>query len=360
MKAAVCRNFGDPLRIEEVTLRSPQSDEVLVSLAACAICHSDISFIDGAWGGSLPAIYGHEASGYISAIGSGIVDYTVGTPVIVTLIRSCGNCLSCISGSPSTCETPYDRMTQSPLRDKDGKPIEHGLSTAAFAEHVLVHKSQIHAIPNDISLDSACLLSCGVITGFGAITNSSKMIPGANVAVIGAGGVGLNSIQGAAIRGASRIIVVDLDFERLEHAKEFGATHCIKASDTMHREIRKITSGRGVDYAYITVGSIEAYEKAAKYLAPMGEIVAVGMPPSSETARWSPVNLAYQGQIIRGSKMGNAVLQRDIPYLVDLYHQKRLKLDELISGRFTLENINEAITEVKEGKVRRNVIVFEN
>ena len=356
MKAAVCHEFGTGLRIEEARLREPRDDEVLVDIHACAICHSDISYMDGYWGGALPAIYGHEAAGLVVATGPSVRDCKTGDPVLVTLIRSCSSCLSCAAGSPATCETPYDRLEQSPLTDMKGRKIEQGLATAAFAEQVLVHKSQVQQIDNDIPMDSACLLSCGVITGFGAVANTSEMRPGADVAVVGAGGVGLNSIQGARICGASRIIAVDLDQSRLDQAVEFGATHTVLAGDKMHRNIRALTEGRGVDYAYITVGLTTAYEQAPKYIAPMGEIIVVGMPPLGEKAHWTPVNLAFMGQRIKGSSMGSTVLERDVPYLCELYRQKRLKLDELVSGRFALEDINEAIAEVRAGAARRHVI----
>ncbi len=358
MKAAVCREFGGPLTIEEVSLRETSKGEVLVKILACAVCHSDISFMEGDWGGSLPAVYGHEAAGEILEVGEGVANYRVGDKVLVTLIRSCSECISCKKHSPATCEEPYDRFDQSPIIGKDGT-FEHGLSTGAFAEMALVHYSQIQKLPTDVSPTVASLLSCGVITGFGAVKNTAQMVKGSSVAVVGVGGVGLNSIQGARICGADKIIAVDIDTTRLEQAREFGATDFVLANQTSHRAIRKMTGGRGVDYTFITVGAGIAYNTSFKYLAPKGEVIAVGMPPSDLVAKWSPVNLAYMGQTIRGSKMGDTVLERDIPYLIELYKKGELLLDELITGTFPLTQINEAIEEVKLGKVRRNVIVFE-
>lgn len=358
MKAAVCREFGGPLSIEEITLRETRKDEVLVKILACAVCHSDISFMEGAWGGALPAVYGHEAAGEIIEVGTGVQNYQIGDKVLVTLIRSCSNCISCKKQAPVTCEEPYDRLAQSPIKGVDG-PFEHGLSTGAFAEMALVHHSQIHKVPADLSPVVASLLSCGVITGFGAVQNTAQMEKGSTVAVVGVGGVGLNSIQGARICGADKIIAVDIDEKKLEQAREFGATDVVLADKITHRTIRKLTGGRGVDYTFITVGAGIAYNTAFKYLAPKGEVIAVGMPPSDVIANWVPVNLAYMGQSIRGSKMGDTVLERDIPYLIDLYEKDELLLDQLVTGTFTLDQINEAIEEVKLGKVRRNVIVFE-
>ena len=357
MKAAVCHEFGAPLSIEDIPEPAPGPGQVVVSIAACAICHSDVLFMEGAWGGCLPAVYGHEAAGYISSVGPGVTNYQPGDAVLVTLLRACGSCGSCLAVSPGTCEDPYDRYLDSPLRTDDGKIIEHGLSTGAFAEKALVHCSQIYPIPDDLAIEVACLLSCGVITGFGAVANG-RTGPGSSVAVIGTGGVGLNSIQGAAICGATTIIAVDIDRDKLETAVGFGATHAVMVGEATHREVRSITNGRGVDSVYVTVGAISAYQQARKCIAPRGELVAVGMPPVGATSTWEPMSLAFFGHTIRGSKMGETVLARDIPALIGLYRQGRLKLDELVSNCYALEDINEAVAEVRRGNVLRNVIKF--
>ncbi|HBN30450.1 MAG TPA: zinc-binding dehydrogenase, partial [Rhodobacteraceae bacterium] len=244
MKAAVCHAFGEPLKIEEVNLRPPLKGEVEVKIAACAICHSDILFAEGAWGGTLPAVYGHEAAGTVVAIGEGVTGLEIGDTVLATLLRSCGHCATCGGGHPAICETKYDRA-HGPLTTLDGGVLEHGLDTGAFAERCVVDQSQVVKIPNDIPMESACLLSCGVITGVGAATNTAQIRPGANVVVIGAGGVGLNAIQGAAICGAAKIIAVDLSQEKLDTAMEFGATHGILASsDKPYRAVKALTGGR--------------------------------------------------------------------------------------------------------------------
>ena len=200
-KAAVCRAFGAPLTVETVELAEPGPGEVLIRTAACAICHSDIFYVDGAWGGDLPAVYGHEAAGVIEAVGPGVTRLKVGDHVAATLIRNCGFCPACTEGAPVFCEEvfPLDRL--SPLHDSAGKPIVHGLRTGAFAEHMVVDQSQAVAIPNDMPLDSAALIACGVLTGMGAVVNTAGVKPGSSVVVIGCGGVGLNSIQGARLAG---------------------------------------------------------------------------------------------------------------------------------------------------------------
>lgn len=359
MKAAVCREFGKPLVIEEVNLRAPKAGEVEVKLAACAICHSDILYAEGAWGGTLPAVYGHEAAGHVTAVGDGVTGYAVGDTVLVTLIHSCGHCIPCNHGQPARCETGVDR-DHGPLSTADGGALHYGLQTAAFAEKVVVHASQLAAIPADIPMASASLLSCGVITGVGAATNTAKIRPGSSVVVIGAGGVGLNAIQGAAICGASRIIAVDLSQDKLDAAKEFGATDGVLASvEKPHRVVKELNGGRGVDYVLVAVGAVAAYQSAPQYLCRGGMLVMVGMPPSGAEVHYEPVNIAASSHVIAGSNMGDTNLRRDIPYLVDLYRQGRLKLDELVTRRYRLDQINEAIADTVAGHARRNVIVFD-
>ncbi|MFD1911673.1 Zn-dependent alcohol dehydrogenase [Halodurantibacterium flavum] len=357
IRAAVCHSFGAPLTIEDVTLAPPRPGEVEVTLEACAICHSDISFAEGAWGGHLPAVYGHEAAGRITALGEGVTGYVQGQAVLVTLIRACGGCASCSGGQPVFCETPYDRV-HGPLT-LDGAPVEQGMACGAFAEKVVVHTSQIAPLAEDIPMDAASLLSCGVITGVGAVVNTAGVRPGQNVVVIGAGGVGLNAIQGARIAGAARIIAVDMSGEKLEAATEFGATDGILATEAEPwNAVRALTGGRGADAVFVTVGAIPAYDSAPRYLAPGGRVVMVGMPHSGAMSQYEPVMLAALGQGMIGSKMGDVVLRRDIPWMVDLYRQGRLKLDALISGRYSLDQINEAIADTRAGRARRNVIIF--
>lgn len=356
-RAAVCRQFGQPLVIEEVDLRAPQAGEVEVKLEACAICHSDISFMDGGWGGDLPAIYGHEAAGRVTAVGAGVTTYAPGDTVLVTLIRACGTCESCATGAPTLCFTPRPDPA-GPITDHTGAAVHQAMNAGAFAGDVVVHQSQLAPIPAKMAMDAASLLSCGVVTGVGAVINTTNLRAGQNVVVIGAGGVGLNAIQGARIAGANRIVAVDLVAEKLEVAKEFGATDGVLASDEKPwRAANKITGGAHA--VIVTVGAIPAYETATRYLRTGGQMVMVGMPHSGATASYEPVVLAAVGQGMKGSKMGDVVLTRDIPWMVDLYQQGRLKLDQLISGRWPLDQINEAIADTRSGAARRNVIVFE-
>jgi S-(hydroxymethyl)glutathione dehydrogenase/alcohol dehydrogenase len=358
-RAAVCRAFGAPLRIEEVELADPGPGEVRVEIAACAICHSDIYYLDGAWGGELPAIYGHEAAGLIESVGPGVRRLKPGDPVVATLIRSCGACPSCSEGAPVVCEEVFPLDQESPLSDHSGASIVQGMRIGAFAEHVVVDASQVAVIPRDMPLDSASLIACGVITGMGAVVNTAAVTPGSSVVVIGCGGVGLNSIQGARIAGAAPIIAVDIADAKLDAARAFGATHAIngKTEDVAAR-VTELTSGRKADYVFVTVGVAGATEQAVRLMKRNGATVLVGMPPSGVTSTIDPGWLAADGQRILGSKMGSARLPVDVPRIVELYREGRLKLDELISGRYPLDHINEAVASSRSGAALRNVIVF--
>ncbi|MEL7164622.1 MAG: Zn-dependent alcohol dehydrogenase [Pseudomonadota bacterium] len=359
IKAAVCHAFGEPLQIDEILLRPPATGEIEVTLGAVAICHSDISYADGAWGGSLPAVYGHEAAGRITAVGDGVAGLAVGDAVVVTLIRSCGTCRSCASGKPTICETPYDG-DKGPIQTADGGKLHQAMACGAFAEKVVVDQRQVVKVPEDIPLDAASLISCGVITGVGAVVNAAGLRAGEDVVVIGAGGVGLNAIQGARIAGARRIVAVDVTEEKLEDAKAFGATDGVLATlKSPWRASYKALGGKGAEAVIVTVGAIPAYDTAPRYLGRGGKVVMVGMPHSGAVSTYEPAILAAIGQGMVGSKMGDVVIQRDIPWMVDLYQQGRLELDSLISGRWSLDQINDAIADTKTGTARRNVILFD-
>jgi len=357
IRAAVCHKHGDPLLIETLTLRDPGPQEVEVTLDAVAICHSDISYMEGAWGGALPAVYGHEAAGRIARCGPGVTACKPGDRVIVTLIRSCGQCPSCASAQPNYCNgnTPEAPV----LTTAGGGPVTKAMNCGAFAEAVVVDISQIAPIGDTIPAEVACLLACGVPTGLGAAINTARVKPGDKVVVIGAGGVGLNCIQGARIAGAVRIVAMDLEEKKLADALEFGATDTLSArTETPWKALSDLLGGSLADHVFVSVGAIPAFEAALRLLAPRGTLYAVGMPHTGATTPYEPVMIAATGQGIRGSKMGEVVLKRDIPWMVDLYSQGRLKLDELVSGRWTLDQINDAIADTNTGQARRNVILF--
>lgn len=357
IRAAVCRSFGTPLSIEELNLAPPGPGEVEVEVAAVAICHSDISYADGDWGGELPAVYGHEAAGRVLATGPGVGAPLPGEAVIVTLIRSCGSCPACAAGAPVHCAAPYDRM-RGPLATLDGAPVNHGLNCGAFATRCVVQARQCAPIPDDMPMAAASLLACGVITGLGAAVNTARIRPGEAVVVVGAGGVGLNAIQGARLAGAARIVAVDPNPDRRADALAFGATDAVDAAQPRPWEaVQALTGGRGADAVLVATGAIAAYRSAPRFLAGRGRLVAAGMPKSGAEASWEPVVTAYLGQKVIGSKMGDIVLARDIPWMVDLWRQGRLKLEELVTRTWPLEAINEAIEDTRAGRARRNVIL---
>jgi S-(hydroxymethyl)glutathione dehydrogenase / alcohol dehydrogenase len=359
MKAAVCRAFGAPLQIEDVVLAPPGPHEIAVDVRACAICHSDIHAAEGAWGGRLPAIYGHEAAGVVRTVGAAAEGIAVGDHVVVTLIRSCGHCFQCSRGDRVLCESTFAIAHPGPLTDHDGGPIAQGINTGAFAEQVVVHASQVAVIDRDVPFDVAALLGCGVITGFGAAVNTAGVGSGDSVVVIGAGGVGLNAIQGARIAGAHPLVALDPAPSKRAAALRFGATHALDAAaNDVAEAVRALTGGRGADHALVTVGSGAAAESALALVRPGGQTVIVGMPASGVKVPFEMADLAFYEHRIIGSKMGSTRLPVDIPALTALYRAGRLKLDELITARYPLEQINEAIRAVTDGTALRNVIEF--
>jgi Zn-dependent alcohol dehydrogenase len=360
VKAAVCHEHGQPLVIEDVLLASPGHGEIEVAVGACAICHSDISYLEGAWGGSLPAVYGHEAAGVVTEIGPGVGRVEPGRRVVVTLVRSCGGCFFCVRGEPALCESTFPLDKTGPLRSREGEPIVQGLRTGAFAERVVVHESQVVAVPEELPLDCASLLACGVLTGFGAVVNTAHVHAGESVVVMGTGGVGLNSVQAAALSGAEPIVAVDLDDAKLQAARTFGATHTVNpAREDARDAVLGLTCERGADHVLVTAGAAGAIESGLRLVRRGGTLVVVGMPASGVTAVFDPTDLAHDGRRILGSKMGSARPARDVPKLVELYGSGRLKLAELISGRYRLEEINEAVASSIGGVALRNVVVFD-
>ena len=359
MRAAVCHQFGEALTVQEVDLQQPSPGEVSVRVAACGICHSDVSFIDGAWGGRLPAVYGHEVAGVVTEVGVGVDTLKPGDHVVVTLIRSCGRCFYCARGEMTQCNGTFAIDDPGPLRLPGGWPVKQGLHVAGFAEFVTVHVSQVVPIPAEVPFESACLLACAVATGFGAVRNTAKVRAGSSVVVVGAGGVGLNSIQGAALFGASPVIAVDVLDSRLTAARTFGATHVVNPREVDGTgAVRDLTTGRGADYSIITSGDKTAIEFGLGLTRRGGTTVIVGIPATGVSVMLDPGDIADSGRLVLGSKMGSTRPHADLPSMVDMYLAGRLKLDELVTGRYPLDRINEAIAETKSGKGLRTVIVF--
>lgn len=360
MKAAVCYEFGQPLVVDDVTLEPPRFGEVKVKTAAAAICHSDVHLIRGEWAGEVPVIAGHETAGIVDEVGEGVTLVKPGDHVVMSLLRSCGRCFYCSFGETHMCEADYALDAEPRFHNSDGTPINHGIRTAGFSEYTVVDQSQLVPIPKEIPLDSASLLACGVMSGLGAVVNTAGVEPGRSAAVIGVGGVGLNSIQGAALSGAYPVIAIDLLDNKLEASRDFGATHTINArtTESVAEAVQALTNGRGADYAFVTVGSPAAAEQAMTIIRPGGTVTLVGIPEIEATVPLSPFESVIQERKIIGSSMGSTRLSVDIPRLVELYQNGQLKLDELITNRYPLSEINEAIESMERGEALRNVVVF--
>jgi Zn-dependent alcohol dehydrogenase len=362
MKAAVCYEFSQPLVVEDLQMDPPQTGEVKVRLAATAICHSDVHHVRGdwsEWGSYTPVVVGHESAGTVEEVGPGVTLAKPGDRVIVSLMRSCGRCYFCVIGEPHLCGAVFALASESRLRNQRGERILHGIKVAGFAEYSIVDQSQVVPIPDDMPFEPACLLSCGVITGYGAVVNTARFEAGCSAVVIGTGGVGLNSIQAAAISGAQPLVAIDLLDSKLEAARAFGATHLV---NSRHQDpkplVKELTGGRGADYAFVTVGSQPAVTQGLQLLRRGGALVLVGMPARNAAVPVPIGDFVFDGYRMLGSNVGSARLRVDIPRLVELYQSGRLKLDELITRRYPLEQINEAIESMERGEALRNVIVL--
>lgn len=356
-RAAVCRAHGSPLVVEEVDVADPGPGQVRVDVLACAVCHSDIIYADGGWGGETPAIYGHEAAGVVESVGPGVTSLAPGQPVVLGLLRTCGSCFHCLRREDNLCIGVFDET--SPFSDAAGRPIVRGLGTGAFAERTVVHQSQVVPIPAETPLASACLLACGVLTGFGSVVTTAAMPPGATAAVIGVGGVGLGAVQGAVHAGAERIFGVDLVASKLEAARRFGVTDTVDAStgDAV-AAVREATGGIGPDYVFVTVGAKPAIQQGVDMMRRGGTTVVVGMPASGVMIEFEAVEFSDASQRVIGSKMGSGRMAEDVPMLLELYRGGSLDLDAMVSNTYPLDEINQAIDEVNSGAVIRNVIVL--
>jgi S-(hydroxymethyl)glutathione dehydrogenase/alcohol dehydrogenase len=361
VKAAICYEFGKPLLIEDVTLEPPRDGEVRVRVRATAICHSDIHCINGELPGRLPGIPGHETAGYVEEIGAHVTSVKPGDPVLVTTVSSgCGHCYYCTVGLRHLCEN--SRPLPFHHRNRNGEPLAAMAGpVAGLAEYTVVSERQLAVIPDDFPMDRAALLSCGVLTGYGAVFNRARVQPLNSVVVVGAGGVGLNVIQAAALAGASPIIAVDILDSKLDTAKRFGATHGINSAQTTEpvKSVQQLTSGRGADYVFITVGSAAAVRQGFFMSAPRAMTVIIGLVPAKESVCFSTFDLIGGERVLTGCGGGSARLSLDVPRLFDLYRSGRLKLDDLITAHYPFAQVNAAIASTARGEALRNVIVFD-
>lgn len=364
-RAAVLFEARQKLSIEQVDVSDPRAGEVLVHMAAGGVCHSDLHVMKGDLSAPLPAILGHEGAGIVAAVGPGVKDVQPGDHVIPLWRLSCGECEYCTGGRPALCTAGIEIRKTGTLPgggtgfSLKGKEIKRFGGVSTFSEYSVIPEKALLKIPKDFPLDRAALLGCAVITGFGAVVNAAQVRPGSLVAVFGAGGVGLNVIQTAALSGAAMIIAVDLRDSKLEFARQFGATHSVNASQgNPVEQVRAITGGRGVDYAFEVVGLPATMRQAFDVLARRGVAVVVGIGPTSAEVSIPVIPLAWEDRVLMGSLYGSARPRIDILKLMDLYRAGKLKLDELLTRSYPIEQINDAYAALERGEVARSVVTF--
>jgi S-(hydroxymethyl)glutathione dehydrogenase/alcohol dehydrogenase len=362
-KAAVLYEVKKPVVVEDVELMEPGAHEVLVKWAANGVCHSDLHVITGDSPHPLPVVLGHEAAGVVQKIGAGVETVKPGDHVCSSYIPSCGTCWYCISGQPTMCalrDKPRWFMLDGTTRfKKNGQGLHHFLQVAGYATHSVLPEVSVIPIRKDAPLDVACLVSCGVLAGAGPVFNRAKVQPGASVAVWGCGGVGLNTIQMAKLVGAGKIIAVDVMKQKLAWAEEFGATHVVDASkeDPVAR-VQALSGRGGVDYAFEIVGTQKTIEQALAATHRGGTCVVVGVSPAGTRVSIDP-GMLLQQRVLTGSSFGGGHQRTDVPMLIDLYMDGKYRLDEMITRRVPLTELNNAFDLMLAGEVKRSVVVYE-
>jgi alcohol dehydrogenase len=354
-----------PLVVEEVKLADPGPGEVLVEMAGAGLCHSDLSTIDGSRPRVMPMVMGHEASGIVREVGTGVHDLKPDDHVVFSFVPLCGHCLPCATGRPALCEPGAQANIagtllsgRRPFSSLSGQEINHHLGVAAFAEHTVVAQESLIKIDSQLPLSTAALFGCAVMTGVGAVVNTAKVEPGSSVAVFGLGGVGLSTIMGARAAGAETIFAVDLLPDKLEHAAQAGATHLINAGEedpvTM---IKDITNG--VDYAFESVGNELVLQQAYAATKRGGTTITIGLPHPNKMFSIPAVSLVAEERTIKGSYMGSAVPRRDLPRFIAMYEAGLLPVDQLLSRTIQLDEINAAFDALATGAAVRQVVTFE-
>jgi Zn-dependent alcohol dehydrogenase len=362
-QAVIARSLGAPVTVEEIGVEPPRHGEVSIRMVACGVCHSDLSATNGTIGYPLPLVLGHEGAGIIAEVGEGVADLVPGDPVITSFVSMCGHCSYCQSGRPQLCVQSLQALYTLP----DGSVRTHGSAGEALnvfcgcgvmSGYATVHADNVIKISADIPLDRAALIACGVLTGVGAVTNTARLTAGSVAVVFGCGGVGLNAIQGCVLSGARMVVAVDLRAENLALAQRFGATHAVDAAtEGLGKSLYKLTGG-GADFAFDCVGLGRVTEQAWNVLRRGGVAVTVGIAAADDTVVLSTQRVAISEKTLVGSYFGSARPQHDVPRLVGLYQAGRLKLDELITRRYRLEDAVQAFADLAAGAAGRGVIVF--
>lgn len=353
-----------PFRIEEVELDPPGPGEVLVEVRAAGLCHSDLSVVEGMRKRPLPIVGGHEGAGIVRELGAGVTGLSVGDHVVMTNVTGCGQCRSCLSGRPGLCQAIASSRVEGKiatgarrLRLLDGGRLNHYSGLSVFAQYTVVVPDSIIRIDKQVPFDVAAMLGCGVMTGAGAVFNSARVQPGASVAVIGLGGVGLTAVMAAREAGASQIIGIDVLTSKFGLARAVGATHCLDARDPrVVEQILELTNG-GVDHAFEISGNLSAMEMAQAIAVRGGEVVNVGVGRTEATFPVKQWPLVTEERVLRGSFMGGGIPQRDIPRYIDLFQNGRMPLDRLRSECIGFDRLNESLDLLHHGSVVRQIIL---
>jgi S-(hydroxymethyl)glutathione dehydrogenase/alcohol dehydrogenase len=359
MRAAVFHEAHHPMTIENLEVAKPKAHEVLLRTAYAGLCHSDLHFMEGLYPMKTPCVLGHESSAVVEAVGSEVTYVKPGDRVITCLSVFCGTCSYCNTGRPQLCDNPTVKMAPGVAQRLfwNGKPIVQCFNLSSFAEQLLVHENAVVKIADDIPLNIASLVGCGVITGAGAVINTAKVPPGATVAVFGCGGIGLSAVNGAKIAGADRIIAIDTLSSKLDVAREMGATDVINASNVDAVEAIKDLTGGGVEYAFEAVGLKKTAEQSFECLRPGGTATIIGMVPFGMKIELHGYDFLRERKI-QGSSMGSNRFRVDMPRLLNAWKKGDLKLDHLISSHIRLDDINEGYAKLKGGEVLRQLIDF--
>src|SRR5881409_2857559 len=363
MKAAILYKANTPLEVVDVEQQGPQAGEARVRVMATGVCHSDWHVINGDWTLPLPMVLGHEAAGIVEEVGPGVSTVRRGDHIIFSFRPQCGRCFYCASGRSILCDgyaSPRFVLLDGTHRlRRNGQDINQLARLGTFAEHVVCPAEMLVPIYTDMPWPQAALIGCAVPTGVGAVTRCAQVEAGASVVVIGCGGVGLNVVQGARLAGARMIIACDLLDNKLEYAREFGATHTIDAGrQSVVDTVRGLTGGRGADYAFDAIGGEATTLQILDAIRPGGTAVIVGMAAMNVRAPITPYAMALQEKTLRGTMYGSVRPNLDFPWLCDQYLAGNLKVDELVSRTYKLEEINEGFSALRGGQVARGVVVF--
>src|SRR5277367_5549500 len=359
MKAAVFHAPHQPLTIEDVEIEKPKRREVLLRTAYAGLCHSDLHFMEGLYPYPTPAVLGHEGAAVVEAVGEDVTYVKPGDHVITCLSVFCGECEYCTTGHTNLCDNTEVKLLPGVARRLKwkGEVLHQAFNLSVFAEQMLVHEHAVVKINKEIPLDRAALVGCGVMTGVGAVFNAAKVEPGSTVAVIGCGGIGLSAVNGAAIAGAERIIAIDTMASKLELAREMGATDTLNASNADSVKAVRDMTGGGVHYSFEAIGTKATAEQSFQMLRRGGTATIIGMVPFGVKIELHGYDFLSDRKL-QGTSMGGNRFRVDMPRLLSLWRQGRLKLDHLISGRIKLGEINEGFAALKSGAPVRQLIDF--